>query len=261
MSLAIVIKAPEGIVLAAESRVSYQIPDGTGANNWVTFDNATKLLAFDGHDYVGAVTFGAGNIGDRTAHSFLPELLTQLGDKRLSIAAFAKKMSDFFLAQWKEAMPEDYDGQPMIFAVAGFNEKSPYATVMQFAIPGAPQPELAIAEDSFNTVWGGDRGIVDRLMSGLDVRADNFVETLKLSGDDKKRYEVMKQEVALPLVVNALALQDAVNLALTLINTTIELQSLSVGQRTVGGPIDIATITREDNLRFVQKKEIQGAKQ
>ena len=78
MSLGIVIKGPEGLVLAAESRITLgaqtvtprglqQIP--------VYFDNATKLLSFSKpNTTVGVVTYGQAVIGQqtpRTAASFL----------------------------------------------------------------------------------------------------------------------------------------------------------------------------------------------
>lgn len=259
MSLAIAIKVPEGLVLAAESRVSYRIPDGSGNNNFITFDNATKLLSFKEHDYVGAVTFGAGNIGMRTAHSFIPEFINQLGKERISIKSFAKKMSNFYMKQWEEAMPDEYDGQPMVFVVGGFDKTSPYASVYKFDLPSNPNPDLAIDDEAFNIVWGGDRTIVDRLFSGIDGRIDQAIESL-LKSDELQTYREARDEIQLPISIPALALQDAVNFSITLIRTTIDLQSLSTGERTVGGPIDVVTITREDNLEYIQKKKIKGEK-
>lgn len=78
MSLGIAFKGPEGIVLAADSRVTLNMEVPQGTEKLIipaTFDNATKLLRFQNHNYVGAVTYGAGAIGTkepRTAHSFLP---------------------------------------------------------------------------------------------------------------------------------------------------------------------------------------------
>ena len=74
MSLGVVIKGPEGLVLAADSRVTLEARQQNGAPIPVNFDNATKLLAFSKpHKHVGAVTYGMAAIGVRTAHSYLPE--------------------------------------------------------------------------------------------------------------------------------------------------------------------------------------------
>ncbi len=83
MSLGIAFKGLEGIVLAADSRVTLttQMPSPLGPTGPImlipsTYDNATKLLKVRGQEHIGAVTYGVGAIGlaePRTAHSYIPE--------------------------------------------------------------------------------------------------------------------------------------------------------------------------------------------
>jgi len=103
MSLGIVIKAPEGIVLAAESRVTLTANQDKNQIH-VNYDNATKLLSFaEPHNYVGVVTYGLAAIGLRSAHSFIPEFESALPDNRISVCEFAEKMRDFFVIQWENS--------------------------------------------------------------------------------------------------------------------------------------------------------------
>ena len=74
MSLGVAFKGAEGIVLAADSRVTLDVLDNAVPNqvHQAYYDNATKLLQVNEHNYVGAVTYGIGAIGQqspRTAHS------------------------------------------------------------------------------------------------------------------------------------------------------------------------------------------------
>jgi len=64
MTLAIVFKGTEGVVLAADSRVTlpFQVP-GTQLVTSAHFDNATKLLKVGNQQHVAAVTFGLGTFG------------------------------------------------------------------------------------------------------------------------------------------------------------------------------------------------------
>jgi len=62
--------------------------------------------------------------------------------------------------------------------------------------------------------------------------------------------------MSIPL--QAMGLQDCVDLAGLFVRTTIEAQRLAVGIRGCGGPIDIATITRSEGFRFVQRKQVHG---
>jgi hypothetical protein len=51
-------------------------------------------------------------------------------------------------------------------------------------------------------------------------------------------------------------LQECVDIATVLIRVTIELQSLTLGIRGVGGPIDVAIITKRHGTRIIQQKSI-----
>ena len=97
MSLGIVIKSPEGIVLAAESRVTLTVNGQNGQpSHMVNFDNATKLFSFKApHNHIGVVTYGQAAIGQRTAHSFVPEFESTLPEERLTVAEMAQRISDF----------------------------------------------------------------------------------------------------------------------------------------------------------------------
>src|ERR671918_247520 len=100
MSLGVVIKGTEGVVLAADSRITLGVQHHGGPLMAVNFDNATKLLSFsDPHNFVGVVTYGAAVIGSRTAHGFLPEFEISLGDERLTTEEYAQRLSDFFSAR------------------------------------------------------------------------------------------------------------------------------------------------------------------
>jgi hypothetical protein len=139
MSLGIVIKSPEGLVLAAESRLTITAGMPGQPPLHVSFDNATKLLSFGKpNEHIGAVTYGAAAIGLRTAQSFIPEFEAGLGSTdRMGVEDFAVKLSQFYAEQWTMSMPKDYFGPDMTFVVAGFDDNEPYGKV--FFVFGAPQ--------------------------------------------------------------------------------------------------------------------------
>jgi hypothetical protein len=265
MSLGIVIKGPEGLVLAADSRITIgaQMPDKSILP--VNFDNARKLLNFEGHGYVGAVTYGMAAIGLRTAYSFLPEFEAKLPSKRLAVKDFAQGLSDFFMGQWNAVPPPPPPppGSPpqnITFVVAGYNEGEPYGEVYIIGIPNSPTPTPQHPlPASFGVTWGGQREIVDRLLRGYDERVIPIVQQM-FSLNTTRVQELISSfaQLNMPIPIQFLSMQDCIDLAIFFIRTTIEAQRLTMGVRGVGGNIDIAIITRRQFFRFIQEKELRG---
>lgn len=269
MSLGIIIKAPEGIVLAAESRVTLTnkvvMPDGSEQFTHVNFDNAKKVLTFSHpYDKIGVVTYGQAAIGFRTAQTFIPEFETTLIDygQNLNTLQFAEKLSDFFMAQWLAAMPQDYRGPNMTMHVAGFDDNEPYGRVYTFDIPRNPKPiERNPAKDGvheFGITWGGQREIVDRLILGYDSRVTQLLQNIDISPEQRQLLTNQLSKLSLPMPIQFMPLQDCVDLAILFIKTTINAQKLTVQLRGCGGPIDVAIITRNNPLKFIQEKQIKG---
>jgi len=272
MSLGIAFKGPEGIVLAADSRVTLigqmQLP-----NQPVTFipsiyDNATKLLRVKGQSHVGAVTYGVGAIGQtepRTAYSYIPELEQELkGEGRLSVKDFADKLSKFFLDKWNAQKMPTVPGQDMVFLVGGYDDGAPYGKVFDIYIPSRPAPfEWHNATGEFGIVWGGQREYADRLIHGFDGRLPELTKKF-LNLDDTKRDELSKHlqtQLQTPVPFAFLPLQDCIDLAIFLIRTTIVMQHWVVGVRGVGGAIDVAVITQAEGFKDIQRKKIKGEEQ
>jgi hypothetical protein len=270
MSLGIAFKGPEGIVLAADSRVTLTTEMQQDQGRMLlpsTFDNATKLLQTTGQDYVGVVTYGLGAIGQReqrTAHSFLPEFEDELlkeDVERLPVEDFSVRLSRFFMSQWADGMPEDYSGPDMVFLVGGFDEGAPYGRVFKFDIPSSPTPQEQNAE-RFGIIWGGQLEYTTRLIKGFDPQLPSVVQDFLGLTDEQRTAleEHLTRTFSARIPYPFLPLQDCVDLSIFLIRTTMELQTWTVGVRGVGGAIDIATVTRTEGFKPVQRKTIVGQK-
>lgn len=261
MSLGVVIKGPEGVVLACDSRVTLTAERQGEPPILVNYDNATKMLSFnEPHNYFGVVTYGVAVIGLRTAHSFIPELQqTKLdGKERLTILEYANIVSEFYLSQWQKAMPGDYSGQPMVFIVGGYDPGQAYSKVYLISLPNNPEPiERNPGEANFGITWGGQLEIASRLLHGYDPRLLSIVkEEYSLSDEQLNAFEIKLQnnlEFSIPYQV--LPLQDCVDLANFMIKTTIIGQSLSIGIRGVGGPIDLAVVTKTEGLKVYSEED------
>jgi 20S proteasome alpha/beta subunit len=264
MSLGIAFKGPEGIVLAADSRVTLTstLPDGTKLTS--SFDNATKLLQVKDQDNVGVVTYGVGAFGDpapRTAHSYLPELERELaGRDRLSVADFAGEISTFFQRQWTSSGMPATGTDDMWFLIAGYDPDATYGRVFQLRIPSSPTPDEQMVGNQFGLTYGGQHEVTSRLLAGFDPRVGDVLKTALGITDVQVAalWPVLQRELQLPIPWQFLPLQDCVDLAIFLVRTTATIQNWLVGIRGVGGAIDVATITRTEGFRALQRKEVKG---
>ena len=136
MSLVVAVKGTEGIVLAADSRVTL-----TSQAGWpIPYDNATKLLTLRApHDWIGALTYGTATIGGRTPHSLMPEFELTLSPDRLTILEYARAVSAFFQDQWTASGQDPASGMTH-FYVGGYSPQQPYGEIYYFAIPQYPDP-------------------------------------------------------------------------------------------------------------------------
>lgn len=274
MSLGIAFKGPEGIVLAADSRVTLnaQLQPMPGVPPLILpsfFDNATKLLKVKSQKYVGAITYGIGSIGTpqqaRTAHSYLPEFEATLTDERLTVQDFAQRLSDFFQARWNDAhMPNPVPpGQDMVFLVGGYDDDdAAYGKVFEFYIPSRPVPNETLPGGQFGATWGGQAEIASRLVLGYDLRTigivREFLHTPAQAGQPDPLDFELKTKLQAPIPWQFLPLQDCVDLSIFLIRSTIAMQKWIIALRGVGGAIDVATITRTEGFQYVQQKKICG---
>jgi hypothetical protein len=148
----------------------------------------------------------------------------------------------------------------MVFMLAGYDEGAPYGRVFQFALPQNPKPVETYAKTGdFGIVWGGQMETVDRMVKGWRLGLpEKIAERCKLSADQVSTLQEVLGEEQTYFPLQAMGLQDCVDLAILLIQSTISIQRLAVTLRGVGGPVDVVTITRTDGLKGVQFKEIIG---
>lgn len=258
MSLGIAVKGTGGLVLAAESRVTLTTKPNGGDPMHNSFDNATKLFTFnEPNNNFGVITYGQALIGDRTAHSFIPEFEAQLPEESMSVLEFSNHLRDFMLKQWNSSMPKGYSGPQMTFVIGGFDDGEPYGKIYILDIPKNTDPREMNPGSQFGITWGGQRDTVDRLIQGFDVRILNLL--IDKYGFDKNRAKEFLGDIKqfqMPIPYQFIPLQDCVDLAVFFIETTIKAQKLSIGIRGCGGCIDVAIITRNNGLEFINKKKI-----
>ena len=108
--------------------------------------------------------------------------------------------------------------------------------------------------------WGGQLEIASRIIHGFDPTLPSILKRILNLSDEQIESLIneLRKNLTFPIPYNVLPLQDCVDSAIFLIRATMVAQRLAIGVRGVGGPIDVAVVTRTEGLKYIQQKAIYG---
>ena len=261
MTIAINVAVPEGIVFAADSRQIY-----TNARGDVRVGSDYGRKLFQLGPRAAAVTYGWAFLLGRSIGSHVNDFKVSLGNRRPSVEEMVQGLGQYLQQQYRLSLEKGY-AQPVPqgnYAVAalvgGYNEGEKSGQVYELFVPEGEYYLVRKTSESPGISWRGQTQIIGRLLKGYDPRLrelPGFTEDLGKSLDGAK----------LDFIIDywAMPLQDAIDLALFCVRTTIEMQRFSDGinlapgaSASCGGPIDVAVIEPNEGFRWVQNKSLRG---
>ena len=233
MTLVISVFVPTGIVLAADSRTTIQstatrqTQAGTESIHTplVLSDSAFKLQALPSSG-VGILTYGEAFARELPVESHLRRFTEQFDRPEHSVAQMSELLYDYFRSHFPDTR--------VLFIVAGHVEEEGLRVPHVYAVDPCSDPGVrrsnvnADGRLQHGVLRGGDTAVVDRL----------------ITPDCLPPFHLMP-------------LPDAIDYARFLLATTIESLRFEPRFPSVGGPVDILTIT-PGVMRFEQRKGQAG---
>lgn len=260
MTITIAILNPSGIVLAADSRQATHSATG----QWrVNSDNADKIIQL-------GPRLAAMIAGQCTIYSSRGESPRSVGDILHSIVAQVPKNSKvknvaIFLHRKITAHLKRHFSATNIkptevtFFIAGYNLGQDVGELYRCDVPGGVNLERKT--NDAGAVWRGDFSIINRLIMGYDPDIYRVLTSQENQLYDTKKLDQHLQGLQLYIDYQSMPLQDAVELAILLVYTTIEFLRFSDGLigrlghfPTCGGAIDVAIITETEGFSWKQCK-------
>jgi hypothetical protein len=217
------------------------------------------------------MTCGAGNIGSASVSTLSKDLRRrfsgedpEFADWAIDEAAYTLKnvaeKAHFFLSEAAEAAGADVW---LTYWVLGYSAGRPLPEVWSIIINGKdyPAPMLLQGETDFGPRWAGEEEALDRLILG---RTRSIVESAVKNGLEQQgtveMLTKMGPDLYETLMMPAMPIQDAIDLARYLVETTIGFSKFSIARaKTVGGPVEIAAITKHEGFRWVARKHFYSA--
>ncbi len=264
MTIIVSVKINDGIVMAADSA-------GTMGSGQV-YLHANKITNLGEGLPVGAMSTGAGGIGNESVETLLKDLRRRFAgrdpahaDWRLdpthyTMEQVAGRLRAFLFEEKAAPCPEPTSLQ---LRLCGYSAGRPLAEVWEVSMTGqdCPPPRRIMDETAFGIMWDGQYEALNRLILGLgfDI-GDALVRHGMPARDASRLQEELVRDLYATLSVPAMPIQDAIDLARFLVETTIGFVRFAVFQpKSVGGAVEVAAITKHEGFRWVQRKSFYPA--
>lgn len=272
MTIAISLKVNDGVVLAADSATSLmgKAPDGRmGVIN--VYNNANKVFNLRKGLPIGALTWGSGSVGIASISTLVKDLRQRfaghdnnypswvINPNDYNILSVATKLKEFIFDELYVKSFQDWPQKPFLgFAVSGYSSGQVMAEEYQIEIKNGEciGPFPMRPKGDCGVTWSGEPEAISRLILGFSSNLPNILENnFKVPKDQiGNAMPIIQQQLTVPFVMPAMPIQDAIDLAEFLVDLTIKYSRFSPGAPTVGGPIEIAAITKHEGFKWVQRK-------
>lgn len=263
MTVALAVKVQNGVVLASDSAATLAVADGVER----VYNNANKIFNLHKGLPIGMATWGIGALGHSSISTLAKDLRTELteGKKELSsgeytISEVAKHVEKFMGAYYEEEFDEgDLEKCPPLgFYITGYSAGEPLAETYLVQWPRQPDQDPAhiSKQEEYGVLWSGQTDAISRVLTGFsEDMPDVLRQKLGVPGDEvDSAIKVMRNYLKEELVFPGMPIQDAIDLARFLVELTENFYRFRPGAPTVGGPIEIASITKHEGFKWIQRK-------
>lgn len=275
MSIAVIIGVHDGLVLAADSASSLTVSTEPGKITGIAniYNNANKIFNLYKGKPIGCITFGAGSIGNSSIATLIKDLRAKLSRKE-----DAAKLG---------FNPDSYTMEQVSHIVADFlsdacgHQSAPALLNLNIGLLlGGYSTDAALGEswtveiqngktakvqrlrepDQAGISWGGAAEVLQRIVLGFSPAL--FQVLAEVSGPPATTMEQVAAQLApllmtklqAPLVFAPMPIQDAIDLAGFLVHAAVVFSRFLPGMQIVGGPIEIAAITKHEGFKWISRK-------
>ena len=257
------------LVFAADSAVTLSFgPNAEGAEVINVLPHGNKVFNLHRHLPVCAMTCGTRQYGSDSITTLAKELRALfmhstgeylLDPGKYSIEEVAIKARKFLFEEKFQAL-KDKPKSELSFYVGGYSSGAnmPERWLVRILSGSNESPAPECLGKEVGLCWGGQPEAVYRLVMGV---SSNHGEALTKAGRRRTgqvcfRVALLKELWQAPVLHPAMPVQDAVDFADFLVETTKRFVRFLPGADTVGGDTDIAVVTKHEGFKWVRRKAL-----
>jgi hypothetical protein len=273
VTIAISLKVHEGVVLASDSAstVFGKGPDDQPPFVINVYNNANKIFNLLKGAPIGASSWGAGAIGQASIPTLMKDLRRRfsgldeqypewkIDPRAYAIDQVARRVREFIFDEHYKAYFAEWPQKPDLgMFVVGYSSKSSLAEEYQITISNGEcgDPQLLRPPDAAGMTWNGQIEAISRLLLGFSpALLDIMVNNLDLPEEKKiAAQQILPALLNAQLIQESMPLQDAIDLAGFLADVAVKYSQFAPGASVVGGPIEIAAISKHEGFKWVTRK-------
>jgi hypothetical protein len=271
MTIAISLKVNDGVVLAADSASTLMIQGPTGQSGvGQVYNNANKIVNLCKGLPIGAITWGQGAIGQSSTSTLLKDLRKRLAGsakgyeewaiepESYTIADVAARLRNFMFEENYNPAFRDWAQKPSLgFIVAGYSASGAPDEYKVEIKNGACDPPTEVRKSGeCGVTWNGEPEAIHRLLFGFSPHLAGVLKNQLQVPPEQigPTLEILRRALTAPLIADAMPIQDAIDLAEFLVDLTERFSRFTPGAPTVGGPIEIAAITKHEGFKWAKRK-------
>ncbi|MBF6092364.1 hypothetical protein [Nocardia cyriacigeorgica] len=263
MTVAVVVKVFDGLVLATDSATTMQLPDGSAQ----VYNNADKIFHLHRGLPIGAMTWGLGSIGSASIATLSKDLRQRLmGDDpehpeaalnptEYSVEEVAGHARDMFYDLYATSF-EATPGDELGYLVAGYSAGSKDSEAWLITLNDIEEePDLVqvITADVSGYIPFAQPEATTRLFKGIDpgLAATLFQIVPSEQHEELKRAIAEHQRYPVP---GPMPFPDAIEFARYLVEVTSGYSHFLLGPDTVGGKVEVAGLNRHEGFKWISRK-------
>jgi hypothetical protein len=253
----VAVNVVDSFVLASDSATTH--PNGI-------WNSANKIFNLRKTWPVAAATFGVAALGGQSIASLSKELRCRFSGQRsdhndwsldpagYQIADVAERLKDFFYAKYQAASGQETLGFYVAGYSAGSDEGEAWLVTMDKNGCIAPVEQGKRGEAAVS--WAGQPEAVSRIVNGASMALPQALTVLGMDpAEAASKVEAAQKLTGIPLAVAGMPLGEAIDLAEFLVDATIKFVRFGPGNAaTVGGPVEIAALTRHEGFKWIKRK-------
>lgn len=265
MTICIGVKVNDGVVFVADSASSIVVQGADGQQGIQrVYNHGDKVFNLYRGLPVAAMTCGLGAFGSESISTIAKGIRKEMMDagsgiepNSYSVKAITTFAYDRFLKKFEGLDDGTRAVASFEFFVGGYSHDDGGSEIwkFQFAKGNATEPTLIADRGVCNIIWAGQPEACTRLVLGHASVTYDVLRRANLTHEQALNLvDSIRREAEAPLLAPAMPVIDAIDLAEFLAGTSAKFVKFLPGADTVGGSLDVATVTKFEGFRWVRRK-------